>query len=447
MPHLCCMLTMLLAGFLLHASASASSTTLRFNVVDTGTPEATGTLVEPWQVVKLDPDYGGQWVVAGDVDGDGAVEIVSAENHNEGDVHYTSAVVVHRLDGTVLWRWGDPGAGGKVWHHDVACQIHDWDGDGRNEVVVATDGAVVTLDGATGQGKERFSIPKGASDCLIFCDLSGAGRPTDVLVKNRYEQIWAYDRTGKLLWTVPRPGGHPTAHQPRPMDIDGDGHDEIMAGFALLNADGSVRWALVADEDATIDGHLDCARLMRRGDAPSDTRIAMTFCGGSRIALIDGHGNTIWAVNGHHFEAFQFGRIFSDVPGDQILVDIDHMPFGESPLWVLDEDGVQRGQIITDFSRHHRLVDWDGDGCAEIVVGGNLAIYNHEGRRVATLAVPDEFLDKDVETSVIVGDMTGNGVHDLLVVTPAAVFIFRNENKPAPGEAQPLGTGLNVTLY
>ena len=43
---------------------------------------------------------------------------------------------------------------------------------------------------------------------------------------------------GNLLWTVENPGGYRTAHQPFPLDIDGDGREEIMAGYALLDPDG-----------------------------------------------------------------------------------------------------------------------------------------------------------------------------------------------------------------
>src|SRR5512135_1960982 len=88
-------------------------------------------VVQPWRRITLDPQYSGAWVVAGDLDGDGLVEIVSARNVDRNDVHYTSAVVAQRLDGTVLWRWGNPTIGRKQLHHDVACQIYDWNGDGH----------------------------------------------------------------------------------------------------------------------------------------------------------------------------------------------------------------------------------------------------------------------------------------------------------------------------
>ena len=99
---------------------------------------------------------------------------------NVGDVHYTSAVVAQRLDGQVLWRWGNPNIGRRGLHHDVACQIYDWDGDGTKEVVVATKGYLVELDGATGKERRRLPIPPDATDCLLFANLSGHQRATDV---------------------------------------------------------------------------------------------------------------------------------------------------------------------------------------------------------------------------------------------------------------------------
>ena len=94
-------------------------------------------------------------------------------------------------------------------HHDVACQIYDWDGDGRNEVVLATAGFLIELDGSTGVERRRFPLPKDATDCLVFANLSGGPRATDVLVKTRYTQIWAFNREGRQLWTVENPGGYP----------------------------------------------------------------------------------------------------------------------------------------------------------------------------------------------------------------------------------------------
>jgi outer membrane protein assembly factor BamB len=168
--------------------ALANEPGLMFDANDNGDSTIEGTVVLPWRTVALDQAYGGQWVIAGDIDRDGKVEIVSAENHNAKDVHHTSAVAAQELNGQTIWRWGSPSLGRKKWHHDVACQIHDWDRDGNPEVVLCGQGCIVELDGKTGREKRRITIPQDATDCLTFCDLSGKGWPSDVLVKNRYRQ-------------------------------------------------------------------------------------------------------------------------------------------------------------------------------------------------------------------------------------------------------------------
>ena len=425
---------------------------LYFDVKDTGKPAENVPVIEPWKIVPLDPEYGGLWIVAGDLDGDGEVEIVSAENVNQNDVHYTSTAVAQKLDGSVLWRWGNPAIGRKNWHHDVACQIHDWDGDGKNEVVLCTKGYLVELDGATGRQRRRITIADDATDCLVFCNLTGGNRPTEILVKNRYNQIWAYNRIGKLLWTVTDPGGYRTAHQPRPIDIDGDGRDEIMAGYAMLNSDGSVRWIFKSEKVEQERGHLDCCRVLQKGKKPEDSRLVLTCCGANNIALIDGNGKVLWEISGHHFESIDIGQIIPNNKAAQLLVDIDHQPRGKSPLWILDEQGSLLGRIVTDYSRHHHLLDWTGDGINEIMVAHNGFIYNNKGKCIGVFTTPksttNDFEDKrGYERSILTGDMTADGVPDVVLATPLAVYIYKNEKGLKPGRPASLGTGLNFTLY
>jgi len=418
---------------------------LLFDTDDTGPRTVDVGVASPWKVVPLDPDYGGQWVVAADLDGDGGVDFVACENHNVGDVHYTSTAVACDLDGAVLWRWGDPDIGRKNWHHDVACQIHDWDGDGTPEVVLATQGAIVELDGRSGRERRRITIPKEATDCLVFADLAGRGRPTDVLVKDRYHNIYAYTRQGDLLWHVTDPGGTRTAHQPRPIDLDGDGTDEIAAGYAMLNADGSVRWRFRSSKVDENRGHLDCIRLLRRGATLEEVRLVLTLCGANGIAMVDGHGRVLWELTGHHFESIDLGRVIPNRPGVQILVDIDHQPRGKAPLWLIDEKGVLLGRINTEYARHHHLLDWTGDGFDEIINAHSGAVHDHAGRRIVTLAAPRAA--GDGERSILVGDFTGDGVPDVILATMHALYIFKNEKGARPNPPAPWGTEPSFTLY
>ena len=413
--------------------------------------------IQPWKVVPLDPAYSGAWVVTGDLDGDGRAEIVSARNVNVGDVHHTSAVVAHDLDGRVLWRWGDPDIGRRGLHHDVACQIHDWDGDGRPEVILCTDTHLVELDGATGEERRRLPIPPDAGDCLVFADLSGRGYASDVLIKTRYDQIWALNHAGDLLWTVTHPAGAMTAHQPLPLDIDADGRDEIMAGYTLLNPDGTIRWTLEDMVGPDGGGHLDCCRVLRREDRPGDWRLAITCCGFGRLAVLDGEGRMVWNIDGHHFESIDIGRICPERSGPQILVDVVP-PSSESreyPLWVVSEEGELLGQLTTAYARFHTLVDWNGDGCDNIVEPHGRGLFNGRGEMIGTFAMePQEDIfggqpvaEGEVGGIVLGGDMTGDGISDISITAPFALYIFRNP--AAPGSIPParLGCGGNFSLY
>lgn len=430
------------------ATAACAAEPTHFDTADHGKPSADIPTIAPWKVVPLDSDYGGQWVVAADIDRDGAVEFIACENHNVGDVHSTSTAAAHKLDGTVMWRWGDPEIGRKNWHHDVACQIHDWDGDSNLEVILAAKGALVELDARTGKEKRRIAIPTDATDCIVFCDLSGAGRPTDVLVKDRYHNIYAYNHAGKQLWHVKDPGACRTAHQPRPMDLDGDGKDEIAAGYAMLNADGSVRWVFKSTKVDQNQGHLDCIRIARKADRPEDIRLVMTLCGANAIAFTDGNGKVIWELAGSHFESIDIGKVIADRPAPQILVDIDHQPLGKSPMCLIDENGVILGRINADYCRHHHLLDWTGDGLDEIFVAHSGAIYDHKGLRIATLAVTGASpAAEKAERSILVGDMTGDGILDATLVTTTALYIFENKHGKKADHPAPLGTESNFTLY
>lgn len=405
--------------------------------------------IQPWRVVTLDPTHAGAWVVAGDLDGDGTVELVSARNVDRNDVHFTSTAVAQSLDGTVLWRWGDPTRGRKELHHDVPCQIYDWDGDGHNEVVLLTEGALVELDGGTGRERRRFALPAGATDCLVFANLSGGPRATEVLVKTRYTQIWAFDRNGRPLWDVTKPGGFLTAHQPVPVDLDGDGRDEVMAGYAMLNADGSTRWVFRSGQIAQERGHCDCFRLIRRGPTPAEHRFVLTLCGANGIACLDGNGRPLWELGGQHFESVDVGRILGGTGARQLAVDIDHQPWGNGPLWVIDETGEVRTRLRTDYARHHALIEWTGDGLDEILVAQPRALFDGQGRRVANFALDPADDATGEERLALTGDFTGDGIPDVLLTTRAmtTVYLFKNEHGRRPDPPAPLGTGPNVTLY
>jgi hypothetical protein len=230
-----------------------------------------------------------------------------------------------------------------------------------------------------------------------------------------------------------------------PIDIDGDGRDEIQAGFAMLNTDGTLRWVFQSHHVDLRRGHLDCMRVLRAGKTPADFRLALTCCGALNLAVVDGCGKPIWELSGQHFEAINVGKIRADVPGLQIAVDIDHRPAGQGPLWVVDENGRRLAEVVTSTSRHHVLVDWTGNGALAILIAGGRGLFDGHGRRIATLSMNPG----DSPGIGMVADMDGDGVPDVLLTnsSASAVYIYRNEKGRRPTQPVPLGTGVNFTLY
>jgi len=402
--------------------------------------------IEPWKRIAFNPFFGGAWVVAGDVDGDGEVEIVTARNIDANDVHSTCTVAAYKLNGEQLWFWGGPGAGRAELHHDVACQLHDWDGDGRLEVVVAEARQLVVIEGATGYELRRLALPNpwaGLSDCLTFCDLRGIGRPTDVLVKSRYTQIYALDQDGNILWFSNHPGGYRTAHQPWVCDLDHDGCDEVLAGAVLLNPDGSERWRIGLPDEVLKQGHLDCCRLLRDAERPEDMRFAFTYCGSLLLGVMDGTGRVLWKKENEHFESIDIAHVIPGEQDPQIVVDIDKAAPGKSPLAVFSEDGRELSRFYTRNSRSHRPIRWRAGGIADIAVGGK--IFSATGEMVAELATNRS----DQLAAVTVCDLTGDGYDDLLISTGygTAAYLYRNPRVVQPDPELPLGSGVNYTLY
>jgi hypothetical protein len=437
--------------------ADMPATPILFDLKDPGCADAAVPRLQPWKRVPLDAAYSGAWTLTGDVDGDGQVEIVSARNVNTGDVHYTSTVVAQRLDGSVLWCWGNPAVGRRGLHHDVACQLHDWDGDGKLEVILCTDGFLVELEGASGKERRRIAIPPEATDCLVFADLAGRGRAAEVLVKTRYGQVWALDAAGKQLWTLQKPSGYQTAHQPIPVDVDGDGREEIMAGYALLNPDGTVRWTLPDEGRFKGGGHLDCGRVLRRGAKAADTVLLLTCCAHGRLMAVDGNGAVLWEIAGHHFESIDIGKVCAERPGVQILVDV--VPTAglsdQNELWLVGEDGAWLGRIVAEYTRFHTLADLNGDGLDEIILPHSRGVFDGSGRRIGTLAMEAQadlyggkpHAQGEIGNIVVRGDMNGDGTPDVTVTTPEAAYVFTTAPGAKAATPEVLGCGSNYTLY
>lgn len=94
----------------------------------------------------------------GDLTGNGEVDVLIGQmiHHGPRDQYSElSCLTAMTFDGDILWQIGKPDPANYHLTNDVGFQIHDIDGDGRNEVIYCMNFEIVVLDGATGQVKYK----------------------------------------------------------------------------------------------------------------------------------------------------------------------------------------------------------------------------------------------------------------------------------------------------
>lgn len=225
-----------------------------------------------WRKFSIDGFGVGRNLRFGDLDGDGATDVLVAQVRHHGPKDRNSEVqclTAMTFDGRRLWQVGEPDPWADHLTNDVAVQIHDLDGDGRSEVIYAQGLQIVVADGATGKTLRKTSTPatppgskppynrfaRILGDSLYFCDLQGKGRPSDLIIKDRYANLWAFDEQLKPLWD----GQCNTGHYPYAQDVDDDGRDELMIGYTLFDDDGSPLWTL----ENQLKDHADGVALVK----------------------------------------------------------------------------------------------------------------------------------------------------------------------------------------
>ena len=156
-----------------------------------------------------------------------------------------------------------------------------------------------------------------------------------------------------------------------------------MAGYAMLNPDGSLRWDLRGSGLSLGRGHLDCARVFRRGATPEEFRIIVTLCGDHGVAMLDGCGKVLWSITGHHSESIVIAQTRA----------------------MFDGSGKKMATFDVPWTRGTEMQSYRGDMTGD--------------------GIPDVVFHTDPGQEV---------------------YIFRND-KGRKIPDSPLGTGLNVTLY
>ncbi len=391
-----------------------------------------------WKKFKTDGFGVGRNFRFGDLDGDGQVDILIGQVLHHGPKDRNSEVsclTAVNLDGKQLWQVGEPNPWNDHLNNDVAFQIHDLDGDGRNEVVYVMNMELVIADGATGKTKRKVPSPampantpspynkflRILGDCLFFCDLSGTGRPTDIIVKDRYLSLWAYNNQLEPLWQAQCT----TGHYPYAYDVDGDGKDEVAIGYSLFDHDGKKLWSL----DDKIEDHADGVALVKYlPDAKEPT--LMIAASDEGMLFLDPRGNILKHHRFGHVQNPVVGEFRPDLPGLETI----SINFWGNQGIVHCFDA--KGELYHDFEpcQHGSMmlpINWTGKPPEYWVLSPNVedgGMFDGWGRRVFRFPA-----DGHPDMCVAVVDLTGDCRDEMVVWDPNEVWIYTQSDNPKSG--------------
>jgi hypothetical protein len=382
----------------------------------------------------------------GDLDADGRLDFLLVQNMPFFNSNYNQITCLTALDhnGRMLWQSGKPNPDHAWVSYDVAAQIHDLDGDGLTEVVMAQGPWIRVLEGKTGKEKARYPVPSSEIlpeekswlgykhyyrrdllpylnvDCISFADLRGTGKPQDVVIKDRHTRLWAYTNHFELLWTATANLGHfPQFH-----DSDKDGKEEVFIGYSKFDPKGKLIWSL----DGQMEEHADgiCAGDFTLAGGPE-----RVFIGGSDdgVLLLDGNGKILKHHLVGHAQTPSAGQFRPDIPG----LEFCNINFwGEPGLITLYNCS---GDEITNFELIHsgspvQPVNWRGDGTEFIFLSPNPVeggLVDGWGRRVVMFPT-----DGHPDLSWMAHDMTGDTRDELIVWDTEWIYIY-TQDRPFTG--------------
>jgi hypothetical protein len=357
-------------------------------------------MIEPEVVSRFDTSAagGGARPLFGDVTGDGRLDVVMMQPHFTADDRFEGALVAaltaYDLAGNLLWQAGQVDPAGRNQGSDIPAQVYDVDGDGDNEVVAvmhpggdtSVEGRFMVFDGHTGELARDFALPHSeAHDAIIFANLSGGDTAREIVLKTRYEHVWALDNDGNVLWE----NDANTGHYPWPYDFDGDGRQEVMVGYTMFGPDGDPLWVY--------DGasHADS---MWMADMTGDGLVEIMQGGDAAIAFDALTGEQLWRQEDIvETQNIMTGDFLPELPGLESLgLDrIDRSAEGFDGLFLLDADG----QFVWREERETRgcwgsipepIHNWTGDYQDLIMVwfrgcGEPTTIMNGAGEAITVL--------------------------------------------------------------
>lgn len=391
-----------------------------------------------WKKIGTDGFGVGRNVRFGDLNNDGQPDVLICQPRHHGPKDRNSEVgclTAMTFDGEILWQIGEPDLWKDNLTNDVAFQIHDLDGDGRTEVVYAQDMELRVIDGATGETRYKAPTPENRNatppydrfprilgDALYFCDLRGTGHPRDLILKDRYRQIWALNDRLKIMWSA----ACNTGHYPYARDIDGDGKDELAIGYSLFDDDGTLLWSL----DDQIRDHADGVAIVNFQSDEDASMGILNAASDEGMIFMDTRGNILKHHQLGHVQNPSVANYRDDLPGlETVSVNfwgnqgIIHYFDAKGDLYY-DFEPVQHGSMMLP-------VNWTGKSEEFYVLSANVdegGLYDGWGRRVVSFPADGH---PDLCNAVL--DIIGDCRDEIVVWDAQEMWVYTQDDNPKTG--------------
>ena len=346
-----------------------------------------------------------------------------------------SSLTAFNLDGDILWSIGEPSniKDNTLISCDLPFQIADINNDNKYEIIYSIDFEIFIADLLTGKVITSFKTTVSKDnplyngnpfyrlnvDMIRVADFEGLGYKGNIIIKDRYKNLIAYDKDFNILFTYNHKN---TGHFPFVYDFNNDGKDELFVGYDYLSNKGDIIFSLPYNSD-----HTDEIIYARLKEGDPKRLILASGNEGVNIANLDGSIYKHYDIG--HAQRISVAKYNPKLEGLQIMT---------TSFW--GSDG-----LITIFDNElNKLKEIEMESNGSIITP-----INYDGKHILALSHTDidgGLLDYDLDKVVLfpeddhptlaseVYDIDNDGIDEILTWDLNNLYIYKAKKFEKPVE-------------